>query len=217
MRCACCRAGGLLDCHGSADDPRPLRRVQVCSISASTSSCARAVGMPCDREIGDYLRSTYITTSGNFRTPTLLDPARGWDRTASCSRSTIRSRSTRTRRAGSTAARSRERPPQDRPRQRAPAVWAELEMVAARDTGAVLVAGGGIGGLAAVLALVREGYRVKVIEQAGQIGGSVPGIQLSPNAFAACDARGVGARAAARQGGLHRRDGDVRRARCAAR
>ncbi|QCP52671.1 amidohydrolase [Trinickia violacea] len=30
-------------------------------------------GMPCEREIGDYLRSNvYITTSGNFRTPTLL-------------------------------------------------------------------------------------------------------------------------------------------------
>jgi len=30
-------------------------------------------GMPCDKEIGDYLRSNvHITTSGNFRTPTLL-------------------------------------------------------------------------------------------------------------------------------------------------
>lgn len=30
-------------------------------------------GMPCDREIGDYLRgNVHITTSGNFRTPTLL-------------------------------------------------------------------------------------------------------------------------------------------------
>ena len=30
-------------------------------------------GMPCDRQIGDYLRdNVYITTSGNFRTPTLL-------------------------------------------------------------------------------------------------------------------------------------------------
>ncbi|CAB3686241.1 hypothetical protein LMG22037_02740 [Paraburkholderia phenoliruptrix] len=30
-------------------------------------------GMPCEREIGDYLReNVYITTSGNFRTPTLL-------------------------------------------------------------------------------------------------------------------------------------------------
>ena len=30
-------------------------------------------GMPCERQIGDYLReNVYITTSGNFRTPTLL-------------------------------------------------------------------------------------------------------------------------------------------------
>lgn len=30
-------------------------------------------GMPCEREIGDYLReNVHITTSGNFRTPTLL-------------------------------------------------------------------------------------------------------------------------------------------------
>ena len=30
-------------------------------------------GIPCEREIGDYLReNVYITTSGNFRTPTLL-------------------------------------------------------------------------------------------------------------------------------------------------
>ena len=57
----------------------------------------------------------------------------------------------------------------------------------------MLVAGGGIGGLAAALALVREGYRVKVIEQAGRIGEIGAGIQLSPNAFAACDALGVGA------------------------
>lgn len=61
-----------------------------------------------------------------------------------------------------------------------------------KDTRPVLVAGGGIGGLAAALALVREGYRVKVIEQAGQIGEIGAGIQLSPNAFAACDALGVG-------------------------
>ena len=60
------------------------------------------------------------------------------------------------------------------------------------DTRPVLVAGGGIGGLAAALALVREGYRVKVIEQASQIGEIGAGIQLSPNAFAACDALGVG-------------------------
>lgn len=66
-------------------------------------------------------------------------------------------------------------------------------MSVTQDSRPVLVAGGGIGGLAAALALVREGYRVKVIEQASQIGEIGAGIQLSPNAFAACDALGVGA------------------------
>ncbi len=66
------------------------------------------------------------------------------------------------------------------------------------DTRPVLVTGGGIGGLAAALALVREGYRVKVIEQSAQIGEIGAGIQLSPNAFAACDALGVGANLRAR-------------------
>ncbi len=61
-----------------------------------------------------------------------------------------------------------------------------------KDSRPVLVAGGGIGGLAAALALVREGYRVKVIEQAAKISEIGAGIQLSPNAFAACDALGVG-------------------------
>ncbi|MDM0042656.1 3-hydroxybenzoate 6-monooxygenase [Variovorax sp. J22G21] len=66
-------------------------------------------------------------------------------------------------------------------------------MSAVQDKRPVLVAGGGIGGLAAALALVREGYNVKVIEQSAQIGEIGAGIQLSPNAFAACDALGVGA------------------------
>jgi salicylate hydroxylase len=67
-------------------------------------------------------------------------------------------------------------------------------MSARQDDRPVLVAGGGIGGLAAALALVREGYGVKVIEQAAHIGEIGAGIQLSPNAFAACDALGVGER-----------------------
>lgn len=62
----------------------------------------------------------------------------------------------------------------------------------AKDQRPVLVTGGGIGGLAAALALVRQGYRVKVIEQSSQIAEIGAGIQLSPNAFAACDALGVG-------------------------
>ena len=56
----------------------------------------------------------------------------------------------------------------------------------------VLVAGGGIGGIAAALALTRRGYDVKVLEQAAQLGEIGAGIQLGPNGFAAFDALGVG-------------------------
>src|SRR5262245_7963711 len=55
-----------------------------------------------------------------------------------------------------------------------------------------IVAGGGIGGLAAALALTRQGLPVKVLEQATQLGEIGAGIQLGPNAFAAFDALGVG-------------------------
>jgi salicylate hydroxylase len=56
----------------------------------------------------------------------------------------------------------------------------------------VLVSGGGIGGLAAALALVRQGFKVQVFEQAPEIGEIGAGIQLGPNAFHAFDALGVG-------------------------
>src|SRR5512137_1472436 len=62
----------------------------------------------------------------------------------------------------------------------------------------VLVAGGGIGGLAAALALVRQGFRVKVLEQSPEIGEIGAGIQLGPNAFSAFDALGVGPKARSR-------------------
>ena len=62
----------------------------------------------------------------------------------------------------------------------------------------VLVAGGGIGGLAAALALTRSGLRVKVLEQAAELGEIGAGIQLGPNAFAAFDALGVGPQARGR-------------------
>jgi salicylate hydroxylase len=56
----------------------------------------------------------------------------------------------------------------------------------------VIVAGGGIGGIAAALALVRQGFAVKVLEQSPQLGEIGAGLQLGPNGFAACDALGVG-------------------------
>jgi 2-polyprenyl-6-methoxyphenol hydroxylase-like FAD-dependent oxidoreductase len=62
----------------------------------------------------------------------------------------------------------------------------------------VLVAGGGIGGLAAALALVRQGFAVKVMEQAPQLGEIGAGIQFGPNAFAALDALGIGEKARGR-------------------
>ena len=56
----------------------------------------------------------------------------------------------------------------------------------------VLVAGGGIGGIAAALALVRRGFDVKVLEQAAQLGEIGAGLQVGPNGFAAFDALGIG-------------------------
>jgi len=58
----------------------------------------------------------------------------------------------------------------------------------------VIVAGGGIGGLAAALALVRQDFDVLVLEQAAELGEIGAGIQLGPNAFHAFDALGVGER-----------------------
>ncbi len=66
------------------------------------------------------------------------------------------------------------------------------------DSQTVLVAGGGIGGLAAALALVRQGLKVRVLEQSAEIGEIGAGIQLGPNAFHAFDALGVGDKARAR-------------------
>ncbi|MFM7283683.1 MAG: 3-hydroxybenzoate 6-monooxygenase [Betaproteobacteria bacterium] len=64
--------------------------------------------------------------------------------------------------------------------------------------GPVIVAGGGIGGLAAALAFVRQGFEVLVLEQAPAIGEIGAGIQLGPNAFHAFDALGVGDKARGR-------------------
>ena len=62
----------------------------------------------------------------------------------------------------------------------------------------VLVAGGGIGGVAAALALVRRGFDVTILEQAPQLGEIGAGIQFGPNAFAALDALGIGEKARGR-------------------
>ncbi|MFO1218650.1 MAG: 3-hydroxybenzoate 6-monooxygenase [Burkholderiaceae bacterium] len=71
-------------------------------------------------------------------------------------------------------------------------------MAAAQSELPVIVAGGGIGGLAAALALVRRGFRVQVLEQSPEIGEIGAGIQLGPNAFSALDALGVGEKARGR-------------------
>lgn len=61
-----------------------------------------------------------------------------------------------------------------------------------RKLPSVLIAGAGIGGMAAALALSRLGIAVTVLEQATQLGEIGAGLQLGPNAFAALDALGVG-------------------------
>src|SRR3954465_15217145 len=63
----------------------------------------------------------------------------------------------------------------------------------ARNEKPVVIAGGGIGGLAAALALARKGFRSLLREQAPQFGEIGAGIQLAPNAWHALDALGVGA------------------------
>jgi salicylate hydroxylase len=56
----------------------------------------------------------------------------------------------------------------------------------------VLIAGGGIGGLAAALGLARKGHSCLVLEKAAEFGELGAGIQLGPNAFHAFDYLGVG-------------------------
>jgi salicylate hydroxylase len=56
----------------------------------------------------------------------------------------------------------------------------------------ILIAGGGIGGLAAALGLAQKGFRSILLEKASQLGEIGAGIQLGPNAFHAFDYLGVG-------------------------
>ena len=55
----------------------------------------------------------------------------------------------------------------------------------------ILIAGGGIGGVAAALALARQGYSVRVLERAAEFGEIGFGIQLGPNALAMLERLGV--------------------------
>jgi 3-hydroxybenzoate 6-monooxygenase len=55
----------------------------------------------------------------------------------------------------------------------------------------VLIAGGGLGGLAAALALGRHGFAVRVLEQAEKFAPIGYGIQLGPNVFPMFDRLGV--------------------------
>jgi 2-polyprenyl-6-methoxyphenol hydroxylase-like FAD-dependent oxidoreductase len=56
----------------------------------------------------------------------------------------------------------------------------------------ILIAGGGIGGLAAALGLAQRGFRVTVLEKASALGEIGAGIQLGPNAFHSFDQLGIG-------------------------
>ena len=61
-----------------------------------------------------------------------------------------------------------------------------------RNARPVVIAGGGIGGLACALALAVKGFRALVLEQAHEFGEIGAGIQLAPNAWSALDALRVG-------------------------
>ena len=64
----------------------------------------------------------------------------------------------------------------------------------------VIIAGAGIGGLTAALALAQRGFRVAVFEQAQRLEEAGAGLQLSPNASRILLALGLGRAAAAPRG-----------------
>src|SRR3984957_5823892 len=61
------------------------------------------------------------------------------------------------------------------------------------DSDAILVVGGGVGGLATALALGRKGWRIRVLEEARELGAIGYGIQLGPNVFPMFERLGVSA------------------------
>ncbi|MHB0951477.1 MAG: 3-hydroxybenzoate 6-monooxygenase [Allorhizobium sp.] len=60
------------------------------------------------------------------------------------------------------------------------------------ETKPLIIAGGGIGGLALASGMARKGFRSIVLEKAAELGEIGAGIQLGPNAFHAFDYLGVG-------------------------
>ena len=59
------------------------------------------------------------------------------------------------------------------------------------DAAPILVAGGGIGGLIAAFALARQGFPVRILEQAPEFREVGAGIQLGPNIFRVLDKIGL--------------------------
>ena len=60
----------------------------------------------------------------------------------------------------------------------------------------ILIAGGGIGGLTAALALTQFGHDVTVLEQADSLGDVGAGLQISPNGMKVFEALGLSDRIA---------------------
>lgn len=63
-----------------------------------------------------------------------------------------------------------------------------------RNSLPIMIAGGGIGGLACALALAQRGYSVVVCERLREFGEVGAGLQVAPNALSVLDALGIGDR-----------------------